>query len=133
MPPKTNAGFPRPTDAEMSLLRILWEMGQGSVREVLEAVNREREEPLGYTSVLKLLQIMTEKGLVIRDERDRAHVYRPAAPAERTRKALVSDLVDRVFDGSARALVVQALGSGRLSKRELEEIGEFVDQLRRKS
>jgi predicted transcriptional regulator len=116
----------------MSLLRILWDLGQGSVREVLEAVNREREEPLGYTSVLKLLQIMTEKGLVIRDESDRAHVYRAAAPAERTRKALVSDLVERAFDGSARALVVQALGSGRISKRELEEIGQFVDQLRRK-
>jgi predicted transcriptional regulator len=117
----------------MGLLRVLWRLGEGSVREVMDQVNAEREEPLGYTSVLKILQIMTEKGLVVREEKGRAHVYRSAVPAEMTRGDLVRDLLDRVFEGSARALVVQALGARRVSKRELQEIGDFVEQLRRDS
>src|SRR4030095_5985161 len=99
----------KPTEAELAILRVLWARGPTTVREVAEAMGREG----AYTTVLKLLQIMTEKGLVVRDERARTHVYAPAASEAQTQKQLVTDLLDRVFDGSAAKLVLQALSAGK--------------------
>ena len=127
--PSTLPQPPRPTVSELAIIRVLWERGPSTVREVLENVNAERSEPLGYTTVLRFLQIMTEKGLVVRDEKDRGHVYQPSVPADRTKKQLVRDMVDRVFGGSAHELVLQALGVGKVSKAELKEIRSLLDQI----
>src|ERR1700759_4127320 len=94
--------LPRPTDAELAILRVLWERGPSTVRQVHDVLARDRQE--GYTTPLKLLQIMTEKGLVDRDERDRTHVYRARVGEEQTQRQLVRDLVDRAFGGSASKL-----------------------------
>ena len=120
---------PRPTVRELAIMRVLWERGPCTVREVLEKVNAHRPEPLGYTTVLRFLQIMTEKGLVIREEKDRGHVYEPSVPEARTKKQLVRDMMDRLFGGSAHELVLQALGAGKVSKAELKEIRRFLDQI----
>ena len=98
---------PRPTDTELAILRILWERGASTVRQVHEALSRER--PAAYTTALKMLQIMTDKGLVRRDESDRTHIYQPKLTEEQTQRQLVRDLVDRAFGGSASKLVLQAL------------------------
>jgi len=116
---------PRPTDAELALLRVLWERGPSTVRQVHEVVSAER--PSGYTTVLKVLQIMTDKGLVERDVRARTHVYRAALSANETRRQLVGDLVDRAFGGSAAALVMQALAARRATPEELAEIRRLLD------
>ncbi|HNG95976.1 MAG TPA: BlaI/MecI/CopY family transcriptional regulator [Acidobacteriota bacterium] len=118
---------PRPTDAELQLLKILWERGPSTVREVHEALNQPK--PTMYTTVLKTLQIMAEKGLVRRDENQRAHVYEAAIERESTQRKLVFDLLDRVFDGSARQLVLHALSSRRASSTELAEIRKFLDDV----
>jgi BlaI family penicillinase repressor len=120
---------PRPTVSELAIMRVLWERGPSTVRDVLENVNAGRPEPLGYTTVLRFLQIMTEKGLVVREEKDRGHVYEPSVPAERTKNQLVRDMVDRVFGGSAHELVLQALGAGKVSKAELKEIRSLLDEI----
>ena len=104
---------PRPTDAELAILRILWDRGPSTVRQVHEILGRERQA--AYTTALKLLQIMTEKGLVERDERDRTHIYRARLSEETTQRQLVRDLVDRAFAGSSSKLVLQALASKRAS------------------
>src|SRR5918911_2177941 len=109
--------LPRPTDAELEILRLLWERGASTVREVQEALNEAK--PTGYTTVLKLMQIMTDKGLVRRDERQRAHVYEAQLAQEQTQRQLVSDLVERVFNGSASGLVIQALASKKTSASEV--------------
>src|SRR5215216_6448209 len=96
---------PRPTDSELSILRVLWERGPSTVRDVHEQLNRTA--PTGYTTVLKLLQIMTEKGLVVRDEANRAHIYESAYGEQKTQRQLLSDLADRAFGGSATKLVMQ--------------------------
>jgi len=119
--------LPLPTDAELDILRVLWDRGASTVRQVHEALSASRE--VGYTTVLKLMQIMAEKGLVERDESQRSHVYRAAVPAERTQKQLVSDLMDRAFAGSTEQLVLQALASKRASKGELDQIRKLLDQL----
>src|SRR5262245_22462396 len=118
---------PRPTPAELEILRILWKRGASTVREVQEALEEER--PTGYTTVLKLLQIMTEKGLVERDETARAHVYAAKAPEQQTQQQLVRDLLERAFGGSAIKLVMQALSSARTSPDELARIRELLDRL----
>src|SRR5918997_2908635 len=100
---------PRPTDAELAILRVLWDRGPSTVRQVHEVLLRER--PTAYTTALKLLQIMTEKGLVRRDETDRTHVYHPRLTEEQTQRQLVRDLLDRAFGGSASKLVMQALAT----------------------
>ena len=123
----TKRQLPLPTDAELDLLRVLWNRGPVTVRQVFETLNATRE--VGYTTVLKLLQIMAEKGLVERDESQRSHVYRAAARAARTQKQLVSDLMDRAFAGSTEQLVLQALASKRASKEELDQIRKLLDQL----
>jgi BlaI family penicillinase repressor len=120
--------LPRPTDAELAILRVLWERGPSTVRQVHEVLGRER--PTAYTTALKLLQIMTEKGLVERDERDRTHIYRARLSEEQTQRQLVRDLVDRAFGGSASKLVMQALASRRASPDELREIRRAIDSAR---
>ena len=120
--------LPRPTEAEMAILRTLWKKHPLTVREVLETLNEQREPPLAYTTVLKFMQIMTEKGLVVRDDTDRTHCYSPAVPAEQTRQQMVGDLLNRVFEGSLSQLVLQALGTSKLSKAEALEIRKLLDQ-----
>jgi len=120
-----NHALPRPTDGELAILRVLWERGPSTVRQIHEVLCGEKD--LGYTSVLKLLQVMTEKGLVTRDERKRSHVYCAAQSAERTRDHLVGDLLDRAFGGSAAKLVIQALSTRKSSRAELDEIRALLD------
>src|SRR3954451_21012590 len=101
----------KPTEAELAILRVLWDRGPSTVRDVTDALHAERGT--GYTTALKLLQIMTDKGLVRRNESARSHVYEAAAPAEATQRQLVRDLLTRAFGGAARPLVLQALANGR--------------------
>ena len=117
----------RPTDAELAILRVLWDRGPSTVREVHEALRSSQSS--GYTSVLKLLQIMTDKGLVVRDETNRAHVYGPKLSEQRTQLQLLSDLVDRAFAGSSAKLVLQALSGRRATREELRDIRALLDQL----
>lgn len=119
----------RPTDAELRLLGILWERGPSTVRQVFEALP---DNDSGYTTVLKMLQIMTEKGLVTRDESQRSHVYRAKQKAEQTQRGLVKDLVRRAFGGATNKLVMQALRSRKVSAEELAEIRELLDELEEK-
>jgi predicted transcriptional regulator len=119
---------PRPTDAELAILRVLWERGPSTVRQVHDVLLRER--PTAYTTALKLLQIMTEKGLVRRDETDRTHVYHPRLTEEQTQRQLVRDLLDRAFGGSASKLVLQALAARRASPEELGEIRKLIEARR---
>ena len=118
----------RPTDAELAILRVLWKRGPSTVREVVEEMRHQG----AYTTVLKTLQIMTEKGLVRRNEEERTHVYEAAASQTSTQKQLVSDLMHRAFDGSAAKLVLQALQAGTTSPDELEEIRRLLETHGRK-
>jgi predicted transcriptional regulator len=117
---------PRPTDAELAILRVLWTRGPSTVRQVLDALNEER--PTGYTTVLKLLQIMTEKRLVARDESDRTHVYEARLTEAQTQRQLVDDLLDRAFGGSAMQLVMRALDGRQTSSADLAEIRRLLDE-----
>jgi predicted transcriptional regulator len=116
----------KPTDGELSILRVLWDRGPSTVREVAAAMGRQA----GYTTVLKLLQIMTEKKLVLRDESERTHVYRAAYSEDQTQQHLVSDLISRAFEGSAAKLVLQALNTGKASPEELDAIRKLIDSHR---
>lgn len=118
---------PRPTQAELEILQVLWQHGPSTVREVHDALQATR--PSGYTSVLKFLQIMTDKGLVTRDASKRTHVYSPRNPKDQTQNQLVRDLLARAFDGSARALVVQALTAADVTADEVQQIRALLDQL----
>src|SRR5687767_12159247 len=118
-----------PTHAELDILRVLWRKGPQTVRDVHQAVRRKRD--VGYTTVLKTLQVMTEKGLVSRDESARSHIYAPEIPESAVKRRLVSDLVDRVFDGSAAGLVVQALSAKRASADEVRQIRKLLDEYKR--
>lgn len=119
--------LPRPTDSELAILRVLWNNGPSTVRQVHEELSQE--QPTGYTTILKLMQIMFDKGLVERDEAQRAHVYRPLVSEQKTQRQLVTDLLDRAFEGSASKLVLQALASKRTSPAELREIRDLLDQM----
>ena len=118
---------PRPTDAELAILAVLWERGPSTVRDVHDELNRHA--PTGYTTVLKLLQIMTEKGLVVRDEAQRAHIYEARYSEQKTQRQLLSDLVDRAFGGSAAKLVMQALSGRKASSDELNLLRNLLDRL----
>jgi predicted transcriptional regulator len=118
---------PKPTPAELEILRVLWERGPSTVREVHDLLDRERAT--GYTTVLKLLQIMTEKGLVMRDESARAHVYAARVPASDTQRQLVRDLLDRAFGGSALKLVMHALSARKASPDEIARIRRMLDEM----
>jgi predicted transcriptional regulator len=123
----SNLNQSRPTDAELAILRVLWSRGPSTVRQVHEALSRDRET--GYTTVLKLMQIMTEKGLVERDESERTHVYQARFTQEATQQRLVSDLLDKAFGGSASQLVMQALAAKPASADELAQIRRLLDEL----
>ena len=116
-----------PTPAELEILGVLWKRGPSTVRDVQEALDEDR--PTGYTTVLKLLQIMTEKQLVSRDERARAHVYVARLPEAHTQRQLVSDLLDRAFGGSAMKLVMHALSAKRTSPDEIARIRRMLDEM----
>ena len=120
---------PRPTDAELAILRVLWERGASTVRQVHEAL-ATRET--GYTTTLKLMQIMADKGLVTRNETARTHVYSAHAGQEQTERQLVQDLVDRAFGGSAAQLVLRALSADGTTDAELKEIRKLIDDYREK-
>lgn len=124
-----NAPAPRPTDAELAILRVLWERGPSTVRQVHEVLV-SRDRPTAYTTALKLLQIMTEKGLVRRDETDRTHVYQARLTEDQTQRQLVRDLLDRAFGGSSSKLVMQALNAKRASAEELGEIRRLIEARR---
>ena len=116
---------PRPTDAELAILRVLWARGPSTVRQVHDTLVRER--PTAYTTALKMLQIMTEKGLVSRDESARTHIYQARLTEEQTQRQLVGDLLQRAFGGSASKLVMQALASTKATPDELREIRDLID------
>jgi predicted transcriptional regulator len=116
----------RPTDAELAILRVLWDRGPSTVRQVFEVLAAERE--LGYTTALKMLQIMDEKGLVRRDASDRVHVFAAAQTQSQTQRTLLDDLLDKAFGGSSMNLVMQALASRKASQAELAEIRKLLDQ-----
>jgi BlaI family penicillinase repressor len=121
---------PQPTPSELELLQILWNRGPSTVREIHEVMSREKD--IGYTSALKLLQIMTTKGLVTRIEEQRAHVYTAALPAEKTKQQMAADVLQRVFRGSASQLMQHALSGKRSSKQEIDEIRKLLDEYERK-
>lgn len=118
----------RPTNAELEILRVLWQRGPSTVRDVHAAV--ERDEPVGYTTILKLLQIMTDKGIVTRDASARTHVYAAAVSEATTQRRMVSDLMRRAFGGSTLALVQQALSSSPASPQEIKQIRRLLDDLK---
>jgi BlaI family transcriptional regulator, penicillinase repressor len=121
---------PRPTDTELAILRVLWERGPSTVRQVHEVLAETRDT--GYTTTLKLMQIMADKGLVTRNETARTHVYSAIAGEEQTQQQLVKDLVDRAFGGSAAQLVLRALSAEGASDAEVKEIRKLIDDYREK-
>ena len=116
---------PLPTDSEIAILAVLWRQGASTVREVHEALGKDS----GYTSTLKLMQLMFEKGLVVRNERYRSHLYEARAPKEQTQRQIAGDLMKRAFDGSAKSLVLGALAAQPASRKDLEEIRRVLDEL----
>ena len=116
---------PKPTASELEILRVLWSRGPSTVREVLESLSGRKS--MGYTGVLKLLQIMTAKGSVRRDETNRAHVYEAFRPADQTKRQLATDMLQRVFEGSASQLMMHALAGHRASTKEIEELRRILD------
>jgi predicted transcriptional regulator len=118
---------PLPTDAELAILSVLWRLGPSTVRAVHEQLSPS--QGTGYTTVLKLMQLMAQKGLVVRDESQRSHVYRAASAEAQTQKRLLGDLMERAFEGSASQLVLRALSVKRSSPEELEQIRRLLDEL----
>ena len=119
----------KPTASELEILRVLWLRGPSTVREVHEALSEKKS--LGYTTVLKLLQIMTTKGTVRRNERQRAHVYEACLPAEQTKRQFAGDMLQRVFEGSASQLMMHALAGGKASSEEITELRRLLDEYER--
>jgi BlaI family transcriptional regulator, penicillinase repressor len=126
----SNLPIPLPTEAELAILSILWAIGPATVREVHDALSGKQ---IGYTTVLKQMQLMAEKGLLDRSERFRSHVYNARLPKERTQQLLASNLLQRAFDGSAKNLVLGALSSKKVSPVELAEIRQLLDQIEKGS
>jgi BlaI family transcriptional regulator, penicillinase repressor len=122
---------PRPTDGELEILTVLWSRGPSTVREVFDTLAERK--PAQYTTILKLLQIMAEKGLVRRDETERAHVYEAARPQEWTQQQLAGDLMRRAFNGNARSLMLGALSSKKATREELAELRRVLDEYEKRS
>jgi len=120
-----------PTSSELEILHVLWEHGPSTVREVHQTLSEKR--PIGYTSVLKLMQIMTGKGTVRRNEEQRAHVYEAVQPAEKTKRELALDVLQRVFDGSASELMMHALSGRKATKEEIDEMRRLLNEHERKT
>jgi predicted transcriptional regulator len=126
----THRDPPKPTASELEILRVLWGRGPSTVRKVYEALSEKK--PVGYTTVLKLLQIMTSKGTVRRNEEQRAHVYEACLPAEKTKRQLAADVLQRVFEGSASELMMHALQGRKTSHKEIELLRRVLDEQERK-
>jgi predicted transcriptional regulator len=124
--------LPKPTETELEILRVLWKHGPSTVREVHKILNGERETEVGYSTTLKMFQVMTQKGLVERDETVRPQIYTPRVPQEQTQKQLVKDLLNRAFGGSARQLVMRALSVEEASDEELEQLERLLDKFEEK-
>lgn len=122
---------PRPTDAELEILTVLWSRGPSTVRDVHEIIAARK--PAQYTTVLKQLQVMAEKGLVRRDQTQRSHVYEPTRPREWTQRQLAGDLLKRGFDGSAKGLLVGALSARKASRKELAELRRLLDEYEKRT
>lgn len=127
MPPRANSS--RPTEAELEVLQVLWQHGACTVRQVYDALSAGRN--LGYTTVLKIMQIMHEKGLLIRDASERSHTYAPSRPREEMQRDLTTDFLHKVFAGSAEKMFMSALGTGRGSPEELDRIRALIDEARK--
>ncbi len=123
----SKSSLPKPTEAELAILRVLWDRGPSTVRHVWEELSPSQRT--GYTTVLKLMQIMSSKGLVRRDERMRSHVYEATVSEEGTQKQVVRHLIERVFAGSAPKLVMQALATRKATPEELAEIRKLLDEI----
>jgi len=119
----------KPTASELEILRVLWSRGPSTVREVHDALSEKKA--MGYTSVLKFLQIMTAKGTVRRNESQRAHVYESCLPAEQTKRQIAGDMLQRVFEGSASQLMLHALAGRKASPEEIEELRRMLDEYER--
>jgi BlaI family penicillinase repressor len=119
--------YPRPTDRELTILRILWDNGPSTVREVNEAMNQDQDT--GYTTTLKLMQIMTDKGLLRRNDSQFKHIYKPALTEEKAQKQLVGDLLEKAFSGSAEKLVMRALSAKKVPAKELAKIRKMLDEI----
>lgn len=120
---------PIPTDGELAILTVLWDRGPSTVKDIHRVISTGKET--AYTTILRMCQIMCEKGLVTRDESERQHVYAPAVPRDGVRRELLDDLLEKAFQGSAKDLVVQALADARPDAAELDEIQAFLEKLRR--
>lgn len=123
--------LPKPTESELEILNILWAKGPCTVREVHEILEKSKEA--GYTTTLKLMQIMHEKDLLRRDESSRTHIYTAAISREQTQGQIIKKMIDTVFNGSATSLVMQALGSGKTTAKELEEIRQYLEKIEKKN
>ena len=121
--------LPKPTNAELEILTVLWSIGPATVREVYEAINRRR--PAQYSTTLKFMQIMANKGLLRRDEKQRAHVYEAVKSQAWTQRQLAGDLLERAFGGSPKALLVGALSARKATKEELAELLKLLDEYKR--
>lgn len=119
----------KPTDSELEVLQVLWELGSGTVRAVNDELNKRKANEVGYTTTLKIMQIMHEKGLLRRNDDSRTHIYEAAVSEDETRQQLLDRFVDNVFKGSAMKLVMQALGGKTSSRNELSEIRKFLDSI----
>ncbi len=119
----------KPTESELEILQVLWQSGSATVREVHEYLSQTKDA--GYTTTLKLMQIMHDKGLVTRDESNRTHIYQPAVNKEKTQKHLLDKMTDALFGGSSTQLVLQALGSGKVSAEELDQIQTLLNNLKK--
>jgi len=117
----------KPTESELEVLQLLWKLGPCSVRTINEELNKKRE--VGYTTTLKIMQIMNEKGLVSRDTNSRTHIYQSTLKEKDTKQGLLKEFISNTFNGSAKNLVMQALGGSKTSQKELEEIKELIQQI----
>jgi len=121
----------KPTESELEILQLLWKRGPSSVREINDLLNEQRE--VGYTTSLKIMQIMNEKELVTRDTSSRTHIYRAAIKEEATKQSLLKEFITNTFNGSAKNLVMQALGGTKTSKKELDEIKKLIKEIEKKT
>ena len=123
--------LPKPTDAEIEILHALWKLEPATVRQIHEHLTKTKQAQ--YTTTLKQLQVMTEKGLVVRDESERSHVYRAAVARNQVQRQMTTHLIDRVFGGSARSMLMEALGARKVSKKDLAEMRQMIDDFDKRS
>jgi predicted transcriptional regulator len=127
-----NKNLPRPTETELEILRVLWKHGPSTVRQVHKILNGERKTEVGYSTTLKMFQVMTQKGLIERDETVRPQIYTTRVPQEQTQRQLVKDLLKRAFGGSLRQMVMRALPDEEATNEELEQLGQLLDKFEEK-